>query len=61
MSRTCKRLIQRVMDGESMTQKAFPNGLLRAQPKVIPSICDVKTYVSCQEYDGILIKEHESI
>lgn len=55
---------QRVRAGESRVKRRLLNGPWRAQSKVREKIssnlvhCDVKAYVSCRGYDGILQSAH---
>jgi hypothetical protein len=53
--------LQRACDAESQVRNKLSNGPRRVQRKCIYKVfCNVEAYVSCQGYDGILIKSTES-
>lgn len=53
--------LQRARVAESRVRNRLSNGPLRAQSNAIISrvFCDVKAYVSCRGYVGILLKSSE--
>ena len=53
--------LQRACDAESQVRNKLSNGPRRVQMKCGNRVfCNVWAYVSCQGYDGILIKSTES-
>ena len=52
--------LQRACVAESQVRNKLSNGPRRVQMKCVNRVfCDVKAYVSCQGYDGILSKSTE--